>query len=62
MTLDAKIAAFELVLIVEALEMRRGNVSQAAKDLGLNHRTMWRKIRLHSIDYEGIRNRGSTRI
>jgi DNA-binding NtrC family response regulator len=42
--------AFEKAYIFEALKCHKGNVTQAAKETGINPRTLWRKINSYGLD------------
>jgi DNA-binding NtrC family response regulator len=41
---------FEKAYIFEALKCHNGNVTQAAKETGINPRTLWRKINSYGLD------------
>jgi DNA-binding NtrC family response regulator len=51
---------FEKGYIQEALKRYGGNVSMAAKKTGINPRTLWRKIKNHSIDRNNIASKAET--
>jgi len=41
---------FEKAYIVEALKHYEGNISKAAKETGINPRTLWRKMKEHELE------------
>jgi DNA-binding NtrC family response regulator len=41
---------FEKTYILAALKRYNGNVSRAAKETGINPRTLWRKIKEHELE------------
>ncbi len=45
----------ERSLIIDALKSARGNMTKAAKDLGLTERVMGLRVKKHNIDYRGFR-------
>lgn len=51
---------FEKAYILAALKRYQGNVSRAAKETGINPRTLWRKIKEHDLErgkFVSIKNR-----
>jgi len=48
--LDATLAAWERAYIEAALRITRGNVSQAAKLLGINRTTLYKKMKRLGLD------------
>ena len=44
----------ETALIVEALRRNKGNRSDAAKDLGINKSTLFRKLKAYNIKSETL--------
>ncbi|HSV55738.1 MAG TPA: helix-turn-helix domain-containing protein, partial [Magnetospirillaceae bacterium] len=62
-TLEAALARLEKELIVEALKMTDGNMSAAARDLGITERRMGLRVRRYGINWRlyraiGIRDAG----
>ena len=53
--LDAKIEAVEYEMIVEALKTHQGNMTEAAKELGLTRRILGLRMEKHSISYKTFR-------
>ncbi len=53
--LDAKIEAVEYEMIVEALKTHHGNMTEAAKELGLTRRILGLRMEKHSISYKTFR-------
>jgi len=49
--LERRLAQVETELIVDALKASRGNMAQAARELGLTERVMALRVREHGIDY-----------
>jgi transcriptional regulator with GAF, ATPase, and Fis domain len=47
----------EKIAIIKAIEAYRGNLSLAAKSLGLGRATLYRKIKYYGIDIEDIKNK-----
>ena len=48
---------FEKVYLFEALKRYNGNVSKAAKETGVNPRTLWRKINAYGLDYARFKSK-----
>ncbi|MBE9521817.1 MAG: sigma-54-dependent Fis family transcriptional regulator [Proteobacteria bacterium] len=48
---------FEKVYLFEALKRYNGNVSKAAKETGVNPRTLWRKINAYGMDYARFKSK-----
>jgi len=55
--LEAKLAAVEYEMIVEALKTHQGNVTEAAKELGLTRRILGLRMEKHQITYKIFRKR-----
>ena len=53
--LDAKIEAVEYEMIVEALKTHHGNMTEAAKELGLTRRILGLRMEKHAINYKTFR-------
>ncbi len=53
--LEAKLAAIEYEMLVEALRLHRGNASEAARVLGLTRRTMGIRMKKYNITYREFR-------
>ncbi|MBN2270311.1 MAG: sigma 54-interacting transcriptional regulator [Sedimentisphaerales bacterium] len=51
----SSIRQMEAALIVEALQRNKGNQTAAAKDLGLNKSTLYRKLKAYKINAKGLR-------
>jgi len=54
-SLEAKIQAVEYEMIVEALKTHNGNMTEAAKDLGLTRRILGLRMEKHGITYKAFR-------
>lgn len=54
-SLDTKLNAIEYEMIVEALKLCRGNISEAATQLGLTRRILRLKMSRHGLDYKTFR-------
>jgi DNA-binding NtrC family response regulator len=48
---------FEKAYLFEALKCYNGNVSKAAKETGVNPRTLWRKINAYGLDYARFKSK-----
>jgi transcriptional regulator with PAS, ATPase and Fis domain len=48
-TLDEIISQIEIRLIVEALKRHKGNISRAAKDLGISRRGLYIKLERYQL-------------
>ncbi|MCK4855329.1 MAG: sigma-54-dependent Fis family transcriptional regulator, partial [Bacteroidales bacterium] len=48
---------FEKAYLFEALKRYNGNVSKAAKETGVNPRTLWRKINAYGMDYARFKSK-----
>jgi len=53
--LSARMAAVEYEMIVDALKTHDGNMSEAAKDLGLTRRILGLRMEKYSINYKDYR-------
>jgi Nif-specific regulatory protein len=53
--LQLAVENFERDLVVDALKVSRGNMSQAARDLGVSERVMGLRIKKYGIDYRRFR-------
>lgn len=53
--LEAKIQAVEYEMIVEALKTHQGNMTEAAKELGLTRRVLGLRMERHGIEYKTFR-------
>jgi len=53
--LEAKIQAVEYEMIVEALKTHQGNMTEAAKELGLTRRILGLRMEKHAINYKTFR-------
>jgi len=56
------LSRFEKSYLFEALKRYQGNVSRAAKAVGMNQRTLWRKINAYGIDRSRFRSRDEVEI
>jgi Nif-specific regulatory protein len=54
-SLEAKIQAVEYEMIVEAMKTHNGNMTEAAKDLGLTRRILGLRMEKHGISYKIFR-------
>ena len=59
LTLEAKLCAVEYEMIVEALKSNKGNIGEAAKELGLTRRMLGLRMQRHAVHYKSFRNGGS---
>jgi Nif-specific regulatory protein len=57
--LEARLAAVEYEMLVEALRLHQGNASEAARELGLTRRTMGLRMQKYGLSYKAFR-RGET--
>jgi Nif-specific regulatory protein len=57
--LDAKLKAVEYEMIIEALKTHRGNMTEAAKDLGLTRRILGLRMEKYQINYKTYRRPGA---
>ena len=57
--LEAKLKAVEYEMIIEALKSHQGNMTEAAKELGLTRRILGLRMEKYQIDYKTYR-RGAT--
>jgi Nif-specific regulatory protein len=55
LSLEDRMADIEYEIITEALKRERGNVTKAAKDLGISRRSMALRMRRHNINYKDYR-------
>lgn len=53
--LEAKLDAVEYEMLVESLKMHCGNVTEAARELGLSRRMLGLRMKKHSINYRNYR-------
>ena len=53
--LDAKIAAVEYEMIVEALKSHKGNMTKAAEELGLTRRMLGLRMEKYKLGYKQFR-------
>lgn len=54
-TLKARIQAIEYEMIVEALKLHDGNVTDAAKQLGLTRRILGLRMAQYKLDHQNFR-------
>jgi Nif-specific regulatory protein len=54
--LDSRLAAIEYEMIVEALKLHQGNISEAARQLGLTRRILRLRMLKHTLDYKDFRH------
>jgi len=54
-TLEAKLEAVEYEMIVEALKNQQGNMTEAAKELGLTRRILGLRMEKHGLNYKKFR-------
>jgi transcriptional regulator of acetoin/glycerol metabolism len=52
----------EKAAIIQAIEACRGNLSLAAKSLGLGRATLYRKLRVYSIDPKDMKSKNKRRV
>jgi Nif-specific regulatory protein len=57
--LEAKVQAVEYEMIVEALKSHDGNMTEAAKELGLTRRVLGLRMERHGINYKSYRRGGA---
>jgi Nif-specific regulatory protein len=55
--LEAKLQAVEYEMIIEALKTHQGNMTEAAKDLGLTRRILGLRMEKQNINYKAFRKR-----
>jgi Nif-specific regulatory protein len=53
--LEAKLAAIEYEMLVEALRLHQGNATEAARELGLTRRTMGLRMKKYRLSYQAFR-------
>jgi len=53
--LEARLSAIEYEMLVEALRQHRGNMTEAAEELGLTRRTMGLRMRKYDLTYREFR-------
>ena len=53
--LEARLAAIEHEMLVEALRLHQGNTTEAAKELGLTRRTMGLRMKKYNMTYQEFR-------
>jgi Nif-specific regulatory protein len=53
--LEARLAAMEYEMLVEALRLHQGNASEAARELGLTRRTMGLRMKKYDLTYKTFR-------
>lgn len=53
--LEARLAAMEYEMLVEALRLHQGNASEAARELGLTRRTMGLRMKKYDLAYKTFR-------
>ena len=58
-SLESKVQAVEHEMIVEALKTHRGNMTEAARDLGLTRRILGLRMEKHGISYKAFRKSAS---
>ena len=54
-TLEGKLEAVEYEMIVEALKSHEGNMTEAARDLGLTRRILGLRMEKHGLNYKKFR-------
>ncbi len=54
-TLETRLNAIEYEMIVEALKLRRGNMTEAATDLGLTRRILGLRMAKYQLDHKAFR-------
>jgi Nif-specific regulatory protein len=57
--LDAKLDAVEYEMLVESLKTHNGNISEAARELGLSRRIMGLRMKKHNLTYRNYRTQAS---
>jgi Nif-specific regulatory protein len=55
-TLEARLNALEYELIVEALKVHKGNMTAAARQLGLTRRILGLRLSKHKLDHKRFRH------
>ncbi len=58
-SIDDAVAAFERRMLIDALTQAAGVQVEAARLLGIKERSLWHRIKKHSIDPEPFRRRGN---
>jgi Nif-specific regulatory protein len=53
--LEAKLAAIEYEMLVEALRTHRGNTTDAARELGITRRTMGLRMKKYDLNFKQFR-------
>ena len=56
--LEAKLASMEYEMLVEALRLHRGNMTEAAREIGLTRRAMGLRMRKYRLTYKQFRRDG----
>lgn len=56
--LEAKLAAIEYEMLVEALRTHRGNTTDAARELGITRRTMGLRMKKYDLNFKQFRREG----
>lgn len=56
--LEARLAAVEYELLVEALKAQHGNMSEAARELGITRRILGLRMEQYNLHYKNFRERG----
>ncbi len=54
-TLEGKLEAVEYEMILEALKSHQGNMTEAAKELGLTRRILGLRMEKHGLNYKKFR-------
>jgi len=57
--LEAKLNAVEYEMIVESLKTHYGNMTEAARELGLSRRILGLRLKKHNLNYQNYRTRAS---
>ena len=57
MTLDARLEAVEYEMIVDALKAHQGNITEAAKELGMTRRILGLRMEKYAINYKQFRRK-----
>ena len=55
-TIDERLAAIEMGLIIEAITRAGGSQARAAQFLGINQRSLWHRIKKYKIDVSSLKN------
>jgi Nif-specific regulatory protein len=58
-SLDGKLQTVEYEMIVESLKSHRGNMTEAAKELGVTRRVLGLRMERHGIEYKAFRKQAS---